>query len=299
MKQINDPMTDELDNSEQSFNFIPYVAAGLIALAIVLAAIFWPKFSAQSTVSQPNPSPPRIVPNTQPEKPAELQPEAQQVVVEPIDEVTLPAESTPEPVIPAPQPPEVDVSDIAVKTAVLVLAKNPEAARLLVDDDLLRRFVVFTNNLSDEELAPNFHLLNAPEKSFRTYQQAGKEWIDAASFKRYTPYAEAFDAMPVERLMRLYNLYKPSILGHYAEIGYPDKNFDITFSDAIDHLLDTPEIPIPVEVFTESVMYKYADTRIENLSAAQKQLLRTGPENMRLIKAKLREIKDAVEQLIP
>ena len=36
--------------------------------------------------------------------------------------------------------------------------------------------------------------------------------------------------------------------------------------------------------------YAYVDPRLESLSAAQKQLLRMGPENVRTIQAKLREI---------
>ena len=64
--------------------------------------------------------------------------------------------------------------------------------------------------------------------------------------------------------------------------------------EAIDTLLDTPEVKMPVEVYTDSVMYKYADERLESLSDPQKQLLRTGPDNMRRIKAKLRELKDSL-----
>ena len=65
---------------------------------------------------------------------------------------------------------------------------------------------------------------------------------------------------------------------------------------AIDELLDTPEVPVPIEVYSDSVMYKYTDERLENLDGPQKQLLRTGPDNMRRIKAKLREIKALIEQ---
>ena len=39
-----------------------------------------------------------------------------------------------------------------------------------------------------------------------------------------------------------------------------------------------------------SVSYTYEDARLESLSAAQKQLLRMGPRNVRLVQAKLREI---------
>ena len=66
---------------------------------------------------------------------------------------------------------------------------------------------------------------------------------------------------------------------------------------AIDTLLDTPEVKMPVEVYTDSVMYKYADERLESLSSPQKQLLRTGPDNMRRIKAKLRELREALSSL--
>ena len=55
-------------------------------------------------------------------------------------------------------------------------------------------------------------------------------------------------------------------------------------------------MPVPVEVYTDSVTYKYTDPRLENLNEPQKQLLRTGPDNMRRIKAKLREIKVLLEE---
>ena len=38
------------------------------------------------------------------------------------------------------------------------------------------------------------------------------------------------------------------------------------------------------------IVYAYADPRLEGLSPAQKQLLRMGPENVKAIQAKLREI---------
>jgi hypothetical protein len=43
-------------------------------------------------------------------------------------------------------------------------------------------------------------------------------------------------------------------------------------------------------------MYKFKDERLESLSGPQKQLLRTGPENMRRIKEVLRKLKTALEQ---
>lgn len=235
---------------------------------------------------------------------AVTEPEPEPVVRQPVS-VALPEpepevipEPAPEPIAqvqPEPEPePELDLSDGAIKTALLAVSKVPQVARLIVDDDLLRRFVVFSNNLANEEIVENHHLLHAPERPFRVYQQAGKEWIDAASYKRYSPYVDALESMSTEDLIALYQDYQPAIGEIYAEVGNPDDDFSSTLAAAIEHLLDTPEIPFPVEVYTDSVMYKFADQRIEELSAVQKQLLRTGPENMRRIKSKLRELKDAL-----
>jgi len=43
------------------------------------------------------------------------------------------------------------------------------------------------------------------------------------------------------------------------------------------------------------VTYVYADESLESLSGAQRQLLRMGPDNVLLIKAKLRDLKAGLE----
>jgi hypothetical protein len=46
-----------------------------------------------------------------------------------------------------------------------------------------------------------------------------------------------------------------------------------------------------VHLVQPSVLYRYADERLEKLSAGQKLLIRMGPANAAVIKAKLREIQ--------
>jgi hypothetical protein len=283
-------MTEETHSKK---SLVPHISVAAFILLALLTVWLWPsKEEPAVVVKVPIKEPEVAVPQPEPEPVEEIpavepEPELEQ----PIAEVETPP--APEP---TPEPEVIDSSDIAIKTALAGIIEYPELTRILVDEELLRRFVVFVDNLGKEELASNFQVLQAPEKSFRTYRQAGKEWIDAASFKRYTPYVEVLDSTDADKLIELYDYYKPSIQEHYAEIGYPDDDFDESLIDAIEHLLDTPEVPVPIEVYTESVVYKFRDDRIENLSNVQKQLLRTGPENMRLIKATLREIRDLVEE---
>jgi len=50
-----------------------------------------------------------------------------------------------------------------------------------------------------------------------------------------------------------------------------------------------------VELTRLSVAYGFADARLQRLEPAQKQLLRMGPENVKRVQAKLRELVAALE----
>jgi len=59
----------------------------------------------------------------------------------------------------------------------------------------------------------------------------------------------------------------------------------------IDHLLETPEVAAPIQLAQPKVLWEYADKGLESRSAGQKLLIRMGPANARVIKAKLREFR--------
>lgn len=279
------------ENSEQK-SWLPYVIIGVVVI-VLLAVLLWPSSEPVPEPAKPIEPPAIAQPETIEPEPAdvfEAAPQPEPVEIDPNQEV----EPMPEA---APEPEPLDISDTAVKAALETIASSPMLSRLMVNDGLLQRFVVTTTNLADDDMAPNHRLLTPPDQEFRVYTQADREWIDAASYKRYTPYVDVLESMSNDDLIELYTTYLDEIQVKYAEIGDPDQSFTEVMITAIDTLLDTPEVKMPVEVYTDSVMYKYADERLESLSSPQKQLLRTGPDNMRRIKAKLRELREALSSL--
>lgn len=282
-----------MSESSEKKSLGPHFIIVGILLVVILAVVFWPSDEEPEPVANPEAevTEPEV---TAPEEPEVFEPTqpAPTVELEEKDDV----EPLPEQVEPDPEP--LDTSDPAVKASLIESSSAGEETvnRMLVDEGLIQRFVVSVTNLANDEMAPNHQLLTPPEQSFRVYSQAGKQWIDAASYKRYTPYVDMLESFNNEALLNIYGIYKGDIQAKYAEIGNPDQDFNSVLLEAIDQLLDTPEVPVPVEVYTDSVAYKYADDRLENLSEPQKQLLRTGPDNMRRIKAKLRELKVLVEE---
>jgi len=281
-----------MSETNQNVNLNMYLGLIGVAVVFVLLAVFWPSDEDSADVVN-------TTPVTEMPAPAEPTPE---VVVEdtftppPVpEEVTITATEEPAPIEAAPASEPLDTSDAGLIDALMEKSSFANLGRFLINDSMLQRFVVLSTNLADEQTAPNHQLLLPPEQAFRTYDQAGKTWIDAASYKRYTPYVDMLESFDDEALLSLFRLYQDELQQRYAEIGDPDKSFSSVLVKAINTLLDTPEVPVPVEVYTDSVMYKYADPRLEELSAPKKQLLRTGPDNMRRIKAKLRALRNQLE----
>ena len=221
-------------------------------------------------------------------------PETKEVVIDTADTLE-PTQDVP-PVIEVPVNfPEATITDDTITLALQTAIDAPAFARLLVDDGLLQRFVINVNNLANEEASPKDALVVAPQQSFRVYQQAGREWIEPASFQRYTPYVDVLESADTRRLVALLDEFKPSLEARFAEIARPGQDLNQTLIDAINVLLDTPQVPVPIEVYSDSVMYKFKDERLEALPLPQKQLIRMGPDNMRRLKAVLRDIKAELE----
>lgn len=282
-----------MSESSEKKSLGPHFIIVGILLIVILAIVFWPSEDEPEPAVTPETevTEPEI---TEPQEPEVFEPAqpAPTVELEEKDEV----EPLPESVKSVPEP--LDTSDPAVKASLIESSSADEATvnRMLVNEGLIQRFVVSVTNLANDEMAPNHQLLTPPEQNFRVYSQAGKQWIDAASYKRYTPYVDMLESFDNDALLNIYGIYKGDIQAKFSEIGNPDEDFNQVLLEAIDQLLDTPEVPVPVEVYSDSVAYKYADERLENLNEPQKQLLRTGPDNMRRIKAKLRELKVLVEE---
>lgn len=217
-------------------------------------------------------------PSVMPEKPAEL-------------EVPVQSPSEPEPEV---EPlPTLNESD-AVVVAKMDEYLSDSVMSLMVTDDVIRRGVVFVDNLAKGKVAKKHTPVVQPEEKF-SVNEGDILTINPNSYERYTPYVKIFTSMSAAQAVRMYEEYKPLINNAYSEIGYGDDEFNQTLTDAIDLLLDTPEPEGDLPLLRDSVTYQYAFSEWEQLPAAQKQLLRMGPENMKKVKAALRDIKAQLE----
>ena len=186
--------------------------------------------------------------------------------------------------------PPLDQTDAIVRTLVQRLSSHPVAAAYLTTNGLLRNMTVVVTNIADGD-TPAKHLRPLrPSGSFATKSSGGATYIDPASYHRYDAIATAVDALDARAVARFYATVKPRIDDAYRELIGPDANFDRTLERAIVMLLRTPILDENVRLQTTKVSYSYADPAIEELPKVQRQFLRMGPQNVRIVKAKLRDV---------
>lgn len=262
----------------------------IVVLAVAVVIVFWlaqqQEKQAETVIKQPE-----VV--TQPAE-QEQEPAAETDISEPIPEIseTVELETQPDPEPAAPLP-----TLTASKQAVLdELQAAEQNIAPIVGEQLIRDAVVFIDNLRQGLVIREKAVVEGPKSNFRVLEQNDKIYIDPRSYDRYNPVVDWFVSLDTEVLVAMSKRYEPLIQEALAEIGYPDQSATQVMLEAIDVLLATPSVGTVIELNDDSVMYRYADPTLEALPAAQKQMLRTGPDNIRRIKLKLEDLQQALMQ---
>lgn len=187
--------------------------------------------------------------------------------------------------------PPLDQTDAIVRTLVGRLSAHPAVAAWLTTNGLIRNLTVVIANIADGE-TPAKHLTPLrPKGSFATTTSGGVTRIDPASYRRYDGIAAAVDGLDARGVARFYATIKPRIQDANRDLAGKDADFDQTVQRAIVILLRTPVVDQDVQLQAgKGVLYVYANPSLEELTPAQRQFMRMGPQNMRIVKAKLREV---------
>ena len=219
-------------------------------------------------------------------------------------EAVVPATPTPVPV-PTPSLEErlsaklsgttLNTSDAVVQELAAGLSAHPKLAAWLVNDDLIRRFTAAVDNIA-AGVSPVDQLgFLRPKKGFKV-KKTGEDTfvVDPASYQRYDLVAAVFTSLDPKGTVALYRELQPLIDDAYAEISPPGRKFGDRLDKAFDQLLAVPALDGPQRVEQLIVTYAWSDEDIEGLSAAQRQLLRMGPDNVSSVQGKLGEIRAAL-----
>ena len=187
--------------------------------------------------------------------------------------------------------PSLDNSDQLIREGVVNLTRHEGINRWLGPNDLIRKFVVFVDNIAEGRVARDSVRVLTPEGPFTVRQVSDEVFIlDEASYQRYNRIVEVIVSLDARRSAEFFILLSPLFQNALQELGYPDSQFGDVVFKSIGRLLEAPIITKPIRLIRPVVMYEFEDQRLESLSPAQKQLVRMGPENTKMLQDHLRNI---------
>jgi len=220
---------------------------------------------------------------------------------EPVATPTPVARPEPTPT-PAPTPvvlPALDQSDELVRQLLAAISSNAELGRWLAQSELIRTVTVVTVNVATGE-SPRPHLEFLAPKTRFVPKRTGRAFIpDPASFGGYDVMADAIASLDARATAQTYRTLEPLFETAFQDFGMPDTRFRTILDRAIQNLLAVPILRADVELVPHATVFRYQNPDYEQLSPAQKQFLRMGPRNVRIIQEKLREVAAALAAPTP
>ena len=285
MQHTNDPNQDPTPRRK---GLVSLIVAGVLIVILVVVVVLWTRGSEPEEPQRQSAStPPMTATDPQPGQQPEPMPE-------PETQVTVPEV---QPLVPEPadvmDEPAIELPELDQSTPVIVEAAEERAinTRPVRSDYLIRDLVVFLHNLSDGDVIRESATIAPPDARFSTQTVDEQLYIDERTYARYNETVEWFEELDSRALVSLYRDFEPLFNQAFGEISHPDESFETQLIEAIDMLLATPEPDGLLALSDERVMYTFADPELEELPAAQKQMLRLGLDNQRRVKRKLREIR--------
>lgn len=195
---------------------------------------------------------------------------------------------------PAEIPPDLAASDSTLHDAAAGLFGDEVVENFLIPDRIIQNIVVTVDSLDREPVPLRFRAVsNVPELPV-VEKDGDTLTLSEENGARYRPLIAAVEAADAKAVASLYLRYYPLFERAYHELGYPDAYFNDRVVKVIDHLLAAPDPPGPIQLVRPKVLYRYADPALEELSSGQKMMIRIGPDNAAMVKAKLREIRSVI-----
>lgn len=176
-----------------------------------------------------------------------------------------------------------------------VISISPKLAEWVQGRDLIKKYLlVFNDAAQGLRIFKHFNFLTLNEP-FVVGEDSQGFYMAAKGYRRYNTLATAINAVDVAAGMLLYKKFHPLMLQVFAEFSYPQQyQLEDLLKKTGALIVSAPIIDEKIRLIKPSVYYKFQDEDIEALDPMQKQMIRMGPENTRIIQRKVRQLLAAL-----
>jgi hypothetical protein len=190
--------------------------------------------------------------------------------------------------------PKLEDSDGFVRPKAEELSSDATFRSWLKTDDLLSRLAAALNMIGAGKVPKDGLSFMAPRRKFSVLKKGGAIYSSPASDARYDAVATAFASIDAPKAAALFQRYKRLFQEAYRGLGENNGDVQDAIARAAKVLLAAPAGGAAAALKEKGLVYAYADDSLENLSPAQKQLMRMGPANEAKVQAKVRELALAI-----
>ena len=265
------------------------IGAGLIA-AIIGAAVFINRPSPADIQSEP--APPLVSP---PPAAIELAPAS----AEQLDAPEVIAPSDP-PIEPIENPlPMLEESDDPVRDALGEIPMGTIGQQYLIPSNIIERSASLIYLTSKGDVPYKLLPVARPAKPFSIADDGTQVVADASGFARYDLLAQWLESVDLSAILLSLQPFLPLFREAWSYYGEPPEDFDFAVVIALDLIASTPSVDTTeARLIKKEAVWVYEDPSIEGLAPIQKQVLRMGPENAAVVKAKADEAQALWRQQI-
>ncbi len=190
--------------------------------------------------------------------------------------------------------PALNASDAEMRKALSGLFGADAIDAYLRPDAIIRHIVAFVDSLPRKHIGADSQPIKPIIGGFIAAGDEQATPLAAENAAKYTPYVAVMRKVNPKLVGDLYFHYHTLFQQAYEELTQSDARFDDRVLQAIDGLIDAPEIRDPVLVIRRDTFYEFVDPNLEQLSVGQKFMIRLGPDNAAAIKSTLRALRESI-----
>jgi len=197
--------------------------------------------------------------------------------------------------------PPLDNSDQFVRENLARLSETRTWKTWISTAQPIRKFSQFIDNVARGKVPHKYFRFMAPAGKFKVLGAADDEFtLDPAGYHRYDLIAKCIDSLDAATVVSTYETLEPLVQAAWSELKSDQAvgsrhAFDQVLLSAINKIRSAPAINDEIRLIRPSVMYKFADPKLERMNAVSKQMIRMGPRNTRMIQKKLDEIENLLK----
>ncbi len=188
--------------------------------------------------------------------------------------------------------PPLEESDELVRGRAASLSSDASFREWLKQESLIARLSAAMNMIANGKVPRESFAAFAPRGKFLAVKKGGKAFADPAAYARYDGFAAMVGKVDAVAAAKLFEELMPLFDAAQRALGEKNASAREAFFAAARELLAAPALAsdTALKPGKKGIGWAYADERLENLSPAQKQLMRMGPQNQAAVQAKLRGV---------